>query len=196
MANSKYLDVRQQFWEDTFRSALPYENYLAQSEQNHAAKWRDMEGSFSLTEAQTQLVKSFERRMNVLVYSGVWCGDCVRQGPMFQSVAALSDNIDLRFAERVDGSPLSDELRINGALKVPVVVFLSEDFFECGRFGDRLLTVYRRMAQRQLGASCETGLVVPPEEQLNAELSEWVDVWERMHIILRLAPMLRERYGD
>ncbi|MFW6303471.1 MAG: thioredoxin family protein [Candidatus Sumerlaeota bacterium] len=196
MPDSKYLDVRQQFWEDTFRSALPYEEYLNQSDKNHAAKWRDMEGSFSLTEEQSHLIKTFKRRLNVLVYSGVWGGDCVRQGPMLQAVAALNENIDLRFAERVDGSPLSDELRINGALKVPVVVFLSEDFFECGRFGDRLLTVYRRMAQRQLGASCETGLVVPPEAQLNAELSEWVDVWERMHIILRLSPMLRERYGD
>ncbi len=194
--SSKYLDIRQDFWRKTFDKALPYDEYLDASNETHAKKWRDMEGKFDLAEEQKHLVGSFVRKMNVLVYSGVWCGDCVRQGPMFNSIASRNPNIDLRFAEREDGSPLSDELRINGALKVPVVVFLSEDFYECGRFGDRLLTVYRRMAQRQLGASCETGLIAPPERELNAELTEWVDVFERMQIILRLSPMLRERYAD
>jgi hypothetical protein len=191
----KYLDIRQDFWRDTFEKALPYQDYLTASDDTHANKWRDMEGEFTMTDEQKQLLKGFVRKMNVLVYSGVWCGDCVRQGPMFQAIASQNPCIDLRFAEREDGSALSDELRINGALKVPVVLFLSEDYYECGRFGDRLLTVYRRMAQRQLGASCETGLIAPPEQQLNAELTEWIDIFERMQLILRLSPMLQQRYA-
>ena len=56
--------------------------------------------------------------------------------------------------------------------------------------------VYRRMALQQLGPSCETGLIAPPANELEAELCEWVDVFERMHLILRLSPHLRDRYGD
>jgi hypothetical protein len=165
-----------------------------------------MQPRIVVPEAQKEIVTQFRRRMPVLCLSGVWCGDCVRQGPMLQAIAALNDRIDLRFAERIDDSRLANELRINGALKVPAVVFLSEDFFELGRFGDRLLTVYRRMARTQLGPACETGLIPPPTDELRAELVEWVDIfcelvewvdifW-RMHLILRLSPLLRERYGD
>jgi hypothetical protein len=192
----KYRDTRQSLWKETFQKALAYTPYLDASDPAHARKWRDMEPRMSVADPAATLLKGFTRRLNVLCYSGVWCGDCVRQGPIFQKFAELAPSIDLRFAERVDGSPLAEELRINGAYKVPVVVFLSEDFFELGRFGDRLLTVYRSMARRQLGAACATGLVAPPPDELQAEIGEWADVFERMHLILRLSPMLRERYQD
>ena len=131
-------------------------------------------------------------------YESVWLDEegLAMQGPMFQTLAEANPCIDLRFYEREDGCSLGENLRINGAMKVPVVVFLSEDFYELGRFGDRLLTVYRRMAVQQLGPSCETGLIAPPANELEAELCEWVDVFERMHLILRLSPHLRDRYGD
>jgi hypothetical protein len=192
----KYLDVRQELWGEEFSRSLHYENYLAASDPAHAAKWRAMEGSVSVPPDRADVVRGFERKLNVLVYSGVWCGDCVRQGPMLARIAGLSDRVDLRFREREDGCRLGEELRMNGAWKVPVVVFLSEDFYELGRFGDRLLTVYRKMAREKLGPSCSTGLVPPPADEFEAETREWVDVFERMHIILRLSPMLRERYGD
>jgi len=192
----KYFDLRQEFWRETFGSALGYDDYLAASEEKHSTRWAEMAKSIKLPGTAAEIIGGLTRKLNVLVYSGVWCGDCVRQGPMFKAIADLAGCVDLRFAERADESRLADELRINGALKVPVVVFLSEDFFELGRFGDRLLTVYRRMAQTQLGAACATGIVAPPEEEIVAEAAEWCDVFERMHIIVRLAPMLRERHGD
>jgi len=192
----KYFDLRQEFWRESFDAALGYDEYLAAAEEKHRARWLEMATKITLPEAGAGVVRGFTRKLNVLVYCGVWCGDCVRQGPMLNAIARLAGCIDLRFAERADDSALADELRINGALKVPVVVFLSEDFFELGRFGDRLLTVYRRMAVTQLGAACSTGIVAPPEDELVAEAAEWCDVFERMHIIVRLAPMLRERHGD
>lgn len=191
-----YKDIRQEFWRETFEAALPFDAYLGQADPTYRSKWEDMAGKITVPDAALVTVKQFVRKMPVLVYSGVWCGDCVRQGPMFQKLVEANPCIDLRFSERDDDSKLADELRINGALKVPVVVFLSEDFYELGRFGDRLLTVYRRMARTQLGAACDTGLIAPPQSELQAEINEWVDVFERMHIILRLAPLLRKRYND
>jgi hypothetical protein len=191
-----YLDVRQDMWRDQFAKALSYGPYLQAAEEVHAEKWRGMATAIAVPEDCAAVVRGFTRPLNVLVYSGVWCGDCVRQGPMLELIGALNECIDVRFAERSDDSPLGAELRINGAKKVPVAVFLSEDFYELGRFGDRLLNVYRGMAKHLLGASCSTGLVVPPADELTAELREWCDIFERMHIIVRLSPMLRERYGD
>lgn len=194
---SKYLDIRQEFWKAEFGKALPYRAYLDAGPEGHRAKWLDMERKIIIPEEQRSIIRQLtNRKINVLCLSGIWCGDCVRQGPMLQKISELAPSIDLRFTERVDDSRLASELRINGALKVPVLVFLSEDFFELGRFGDRLLTVYRRMARQQLGPACETGLVAPPADELQAETAEWVDIFWRMYLILRLAPLLRERYAD
>ena len=65
-----------------------------------------------------------------------------------------------------------------------------------GRFGDRLLSAYRAKAARELGEACSTGLFAPPIDELLAERSEWLDIFERMLLMLRLAPPLRARYGD
>ena len=86
------------------------------------------------------------------------------------------------------------ELRILGALRVPVVVFLSEDYWEIGRFGDRMLSVYRAKAAREVGRPFKASILSP--SALAAEMAEWVDVFEWMLIMLRLSPPLRRRHGD
>ena len=200
--DSKYLDLRQEFWRTTFAGALPYGEYLATGPDNHRKRWQTMDERVAVDDAQRQRLGQFTRRMNVLCYSGIWCGDCVRQGPILHHLAAAANDaagaqvVDLRFAERVDDSRLADELRILGALRVPVTVCLSEDFYEVGRTGDRMLVTYRRKAQRELGAACDVGLVPPPEAEVSAEVDQWLDHLERMQWMLRLSPPLRARYGD
>jgi thiol-disulfide isomerase/thioredoxin len=194
----KYYDNRAEFWKRHFELAQDYETYLADSEPDKAQRWRDMAVKIPrLRPEQASRLKGHNRRINVLVYSGAWCGDCVRQGPMIQRIAdAAGEQVSVRLIDRDASVELQDELRMLGALRVPVIVFLTEDFFEIGRFGDRLLTVYRAKAQRELGATCDTGLVAPPEDQLGSEQNEWIDLFERMLLMARLSPPLREKYGD
>ena len=198
----KYRDIRQAFWRTSFESALPYDEYLATGPDNHRKRWQTMDARVQVDDAQQQRLGQFTRRTNLLCYSGIWCGDCVRQGPILRHLAAAANEaaggqvVDLRFAERVDDSELADELRILGALRVPVTVCLSEDFFEVGRTGDRMLVTYRRKAQRELGAACDVGLVPPPQAEVNAEMEQWLDHLERMQWMLRLSPPLRARHGD
>ncbi len=89
-----------------------------------------------------------------------------------------------------------DELRICGAKKVPVVVFLTEDFFEVERYGDRTLSVYRRKAERELGPACPVILGPQDGNEAAVEIQEWLDIFERVQLMLRLSPPLRRRYGD
>jgi hypothetical protein len=133
--------------------------------------------------------------MNVLVYAGIWCGDCSRVGSMFrQIVEACGDKVNLRFIDREASDELKEELRIVGATRVPILVFLSEDFWEVGRFGERMLTVYRAKAAREIGRDYRGGILSP--RSLFDEQNEWVDIFERMLIMLRLSPPLRRRHGD
>lgn len=197
-APPKYFDRRASFWKEQFDRALPYEAYLKESDPAKADRWHQMAGHIPpLSAEQAQRVSGYGRKMRVLTYSGVWCGDCVRQGPMLQRIAeACGPDVEVRFIDRDASEELKDELRILGAMRVPIVVFLSEDYFEVGRFGDRLLTVYRAKAAREVGPACAAGIVAPPPDELAAEQGEWVDIFERMLLMLRLSPPLRERYGD
>lgn len=190
-----YSDTRQEFWRTAFKAAQPLGPYLAGGPAKHAAKWQAMAERIALSGEHRQRAATFARTMPALCLSGIWCGDCVRQGPILAAIAGAAPGVDLRFVERADDA-LAQELRINGALKVPVVVLLSEDFFEVARVGDRMLSTYRKKAQRELGPACEVGLLPPAAEELAVEIGEWLDEFERAQWILRLSPLLRQRYGD
>jgi hypothetical protein len=193
-----YHDIRSQFWQEHYGRAVSYAEYLEHSDPAKVKRWIEFEQQMPpLEEEQIARLTRSGRILHVLVYSGIWCGDCARQGPMLHRITeACGDRVDLRLIDREASPALKDELRILGGERVPVIVFLSEDFFEVGRFGDRMLSVYRAKAERELGETTEAGLTSPQAEQLASEQEEWVRAFERILLLLRLAPALRARYGD
>jgi len=194
----KYFDVRADFWQRHWEMAEDYETYLANSDPEKAQRWRDKVNEIpALTGEQITRLTGYNRQLNVLVYTGVWCGDCVRQGPMFKQIVESADaGVQLRCIDRDASDDLKNELRILGAMRVPMVVFLTEDFMEVGRYGDRLLSVYRRKAEKEAGAACAVPYAQDATDALAVEQGEWVDIFERMLLMTRLSPPLRERYGD
>jgi len=142
------------------------------------------------------LVRSFQRQMNVVVVSGLWCGDCSQQGPLLVRVAEANPRIDLRFLERDQHSDLQDEVTINGGRRVPVVLFCSEDFELVSWYGDRTLSRYRALGARQFGAACPLPGAMVPSDEIAATLQEWLDEFERAQWVLRLSPRLRAKHGD
>ena len=184
-------------WSAVFETALPYAAFLDKhATPTQRARWDAMHGRIELTGEQATLLGGFVRRMPVLVMAGAWCGDCVNQCPMFDHFAARSSVVDLRFIDRDASDEVKAALALNGGARVPVAVFLNEDFAEVTRYGDRTLSIYRRLAADQLGAACPTGLVAPTAEATTTALAEWLGEFERAQLILRLSPRLREKYND
>jgi hypothetical protein len=107
-------------------------------------------------------------------------------------VEACGPKVNLRWIDREASLELRDELRILGAMRVPVVLFLTEDWFEVGRFGDRMLVIYQRKLAKDQGTDWKP----PPEGETATEQAEWVDIFERMLLMTRLAPFYRRKYGD
>lgn len=192
-----YLDVRSDLFQRVFRDAVSYRDYLLTGNDRERAAWERAEAGLPAlpADARTRLDPA-GRIVKVLCLSGIWCGDCVRSVPIVARVAeAAGPSVDLRFVDRDAIPELRDELRVLGAMRVPMVVFLTEDFHEIGRYGDRVLTVYREKAATELGAACP----LPGSADggaLAAETAEWLDVFERMILMARLAPPLRARHGD
>ncbi len=92
------------------------------------------------------------------------------------------------------------ELMTCGAPRVPMLVFLSEDWHECERFGERTLATYREKAKKQLaaiqGASCPTGLFPPTTDLLATNLAEWLGHFERVQWMLLTSPRLVRLHGE
>lgn len=186
-----------QYLQSKLDAALPYDNYVATGTDEQKRRWSDVLAQLSLTPAQQTLIGGFQRSMRVLCISGIWCGDCVAQGPMLHVIARANPaKIDLRFVDRDVHKDLSEQVALNGGYRVPTVLFLSEDNELCGLMGDRTLARYRALASRQLGASCPVGIVPPDSDELAATLAEWLNEFERIQLMLRLSPRLREKYGD
>jgi hypothetical protein len=178
-----------------FEAASDWDAYLA-SDADRAGAWRSTREGLSLTSDQTQLLGGFTRTMRVLVVSGIWCGDCVRQGPIAQAIADASPCIDLRLIDRDhDASPVA-HLAINAGARVPVTVFMAEDFEPVSVFGDRTIHYYRHMAAQQFGASCPVPGAVLPDDVQAAVVQDWLDEFERVHLLLRLSGRLRQVHGD
>jgi hypothetical protein len=73
---------------------------------------------------------------------------------------------------------------------------MAEDFEFVSLLGDRTLSRYRAVAQRNLGPACPLPGAPLPDEELAATLQDWIDETERVHLILRLSTRLREMHGD
>ena len=183
------------FLKQKFEAGLDYESYLA-TDPEKAESWRKIDEQIKLNDDQRALLSGFGRDMNVLAVSGIWCGDCAQQGPLIQRIADATNRINLRWIDRDEHMDLSEQIKINAGLRVPVLLFMAEDFEPVSIFGDRTLTRYRAIAAKQLGASCPLPGAPVPQDELDGTLQDWLDEFERVHLLLRLSGRLRQKHGD
>ncbi len=178
-------------------AGLDYPTYLDSGKPEQKQGWQDVGGRVSLSEAQKQLLSGFTRDIHVLVVSGIWCGDCVRQGPMIQAIAdATQGRVKVRWLDRDEHMDLQQQVTVNAGNRVPVVIFAAEDFELVGYAGDKLLSRYRASAAQALGAHCPLPGAPVAQEELDAEVQDWIDEFERVHLLLRLSGRLRKLHGD
>ncbi len=178
-------------------AGLAYDAYVATGNPDQQAAWKKFHAQVALTPSQREVLTGFVRRMPVLVISGTWCGDCVQQVPMFDHIARASNGrVDLRLVDRDAHKDLSDQVKICGGNRVPTILFMNEDFEFVALAGDKSLSRFRAVAARQLGASCPLPGASVAKDEIAATLQDWVDEFERAHLLLRTSAKLRERHGD
>ena len=184
-----------QFLKSKHDAGLDWAGYLA-TDADKAARWREIDDQVALTDEQRRLLSGFGRTMRVLCISGIWCGDCVQQGPLLQRIAEGSERIDLRWVDRDEHPDLAGQVPINQGLRVPVALFMAEDYELVSILGDRTLTRYRAMAAKQLGGACPLPGAPVPTDELAATLADWLAEFERVQLLLRLSGRLRKLHGD
>lgn len=189
--------LKPDFLRSKYEQALPYRDYVATGSPHHRDAWDAFLDAVSLTDDQRALISGFSRRVHALAISGTWCGDCVQQMPflaLFES--ANPDMFQLRFLDRDAHPDLAEQLMICEGARVPVVLFLNEDFDFLALAGDRTLSRYRAIAERQLGPSCPLPGASVDHDELRATCQDWLNELERVQLLCRLSPKLRARHGD
>lgn len=178
-------------------AGMPYEDYVRSGTPRQHADWQAVWDAVSLTPSQRDLVASFTRRINVIALSGLWCGDCVQQGPLIGHIAAAApERVVVRWLDRDRHEDLQARVSINAGHRVPVLLFCAQDHELVGWYGDRTLARYRMLARQALGAACPLpGAPVPTEEQ-SACLQDWLDEFERVHLLLSLSTRLQQAHQD
>jgi hypothetical protein len=104
--------------------------------------------------------------------------------------------LQVRFVDRDEHKEVAEQVRICGGLRVPTVLFFSEDFEFLSLYGDKSLARLRAIAQRSLGAACAVPGAPVAGEEVAATFQDWVSEFERAHLTARLSPKLRQRHGD
>ncbi len=176
-----------------FQRGLAFDDFVQADPK--AANWVSIRNSAALTGQQKLLLQGFTREMNVLVMSSLWCGDCVEQCPLLDVIASASDKINLKFIDRDACDELKNALVINAGNRVPIAIFMAEDYEFCAMYGDRTLSRYRNVASALNGA-CSTGLGTPPAEHTAQALQEWLNEFERIQLMLITSARLRKKHGE
>ena len=180
-----------------FASAAPYEVYVAKGTSDQQAKWKTASDRVALTAAQQAFLGAFTRKVNILVSSGIWCGDCSAQCPMLAAIGRANPRlIDVRFLDRDAHMDLAEEVRICGGLRVPTAIFMNEEFDLMSVVGDKTLSRLRASAARKLGAACEIPGAPVAADETAATVQDWLNEVERVHLLARLSTKLRGKHGD
>ncbi|CAG1008031.1 hypothetical protein PHYC_03510 [Phycisphaerales bacterium] len=184
-----------------FDQALPYQKYMLTGTPDQAENWRRFErlarDHASFDSNQRAAVRDWVRKINVLVVSGLWCGDCVAQCPLLAMIAdEKPELIDVRFVDRDRHKDLAERVKICGGYRVPTAIFMNEEFDFVSLMGDKSLARLRALAAKSLGANCPLPTAAVPADEIRATMGDWLGETERVHLLLRLSPKLRERHGD
>jgi hypothetical protein len=178
-----------------FDAAVDYDDYITSSPDKTDA-FQAISEQVTLTPQHAKMLCSWTRDMRLLVISGTWCGDCVRQVPVLAAIAAACPHIDLRFLDRDHPRSPIEHFRINGGDRVPVGIFMAEDGAYVSAIGDKTLSYYRWVAKQQLGPACPLPGAPIPDDVLDSIMQDWIDECERVQLLLRLSPRLRSMHGD
>ncbi len=186
-----------EFLRSKFDAGDSYPAYLASGSPHHRAGWDRLHAQIELTPGERGLLGSFVRELNVVVSSGIWCGDCAQQMPVLDHIqSAANGKVTCRFLDRDEHADLAERIMLCGGLRVPIVLILNEDFDLLVLAGDRSLSRYRAMAAKLLGPSCPVPGAELPADEVRAMTADWVASFEHAHLMARMSTKLRLRHHD
>jgi len=86
-----------------------------------------LEKTIAVSEENKQKLKNLSQEYIWLVLSEGWCGDAAQLLPIFNKMAILSDNIDLKIVFRDENEALMNLFLTNGGRSIPKLIVLEKE---------------------------------------------------------------------
>lgn len=123
-------------WPAIFDAAKTYAEWLAAAESPEQREKIEAERQALTLEPPLEAwLQALPRPVHVLAIAEDWCGDVVRHVPVLQRLAEAAPRLVVRFIPRAQRPELFARFLTLGGESIPVFIFLSADFVECGRWG-------------------------------------------------------------
>lgn len=174
--------------EDTeWNSAVTYEKFL-ESAREHVELMKARFNDILLNEDEQEVLSKIQNTIKILVIGTDRCNDTTGVIPVLARITSVAPNVELRILDSDKHAKYHQQFRVNGKLKTPVILFLSEDFNELCRWVERPNAAYR-IVNEQNGSSLEErrealkALYGDPEIQRQA-LGEFMNLLLRADFIL------------
>ncbi|MFX0092589.1 MAG: thioredoxin family protein [Candidatus Hodarchaeota archaeon] len=126
-------------------NSTDYESYLKTMTDSQKEMWKENYEKVSLNEEIKQVLRSPSRPINIVAFSGAWCGECAMTVPILAQMASMSKFLTLHIIDRDQSPELYEPFTPNGDKRVPVVIFTSEDYFVITQWVERCAIKFEMM---------------------------------------------------
>ncbi|MYL05574.1 MAG: thioredoxin family protein [Gemmatimonadales bacterium] len=122
---------------ERFHGASTFSEYLETVGKNREL-WHALARRASVDEETRQRARAIPGRWKVIALTEDWCGDAINTLPVFDRLAEVAGNIELRVLLRDENPDLMDAHLTNGTSRsIPVLIIYDEAFRERGWWGPR-----------------------------------------------------------
>ncbi|TFF94875.1 hypothetical protein EU546_04340 [Candidatus Thorarchaeota archaeon] len=124
--------------------AIEYDEFIESARENvelMKARFNDL----MINEEETELLRSIENEMNILVIGTDRCNDTAGNLPVLARMVSIASNLSLRIIDSDENARFHQNYKVNGKRKTPVVLFLNSENEELLRWAERPNAAYRVM---------------------------------------------------
>lgn len=126
-----------------------------------------LEKTIAITEDNIQKIKTLKKDYLLLVISEGWCGDAAQLLPIFNKMALLSENMELKIVLRDENEDLMNLFLTNGTKSIPKMIIIEKETMEVmGNFGPRP----KEAAELVKNYKAKFGVI---DETIKTELQLW-----------------------
>lgn len=131
---------------------VSYDDYLKDMNDKYRQGWIDKYDKIEITPAQREILASPSREMNIVVFAAGWCPDCKAACPILKIMEDLSNYIDLTLIDKDQHSDKMKDYHTNGGPRIPLVLFMNDEFEELDRWVERSKFGYQLLLEAKLQA--------------------------------------------
>lgn len=124
---SEYRDIVSQLLLEGKSTGNTQSEDLLHYSQLNETRMKRLEKTIAITEENKLKLQHLSKNYTWLVISEGWCGDAAQLLPIFNKMADLSENIDLKIVFRDENEALMNLFLTNGGKSIPKLIILEKD---------------------------------------------------------------------